>query len=333
MPLNKIRRSVLILLFVFPASLLGTSIGIAGVINVAAAALPAFPIKLTDDRGHSVRLDHFAKRIVSLSPHITELIFAAGAGSKLVGVSRYSDYPDAARMVQDVGDASRLDLERIVALKPDLVVAWHSGNARPDIEKLEKLGITVFATEANKLGDVPRLLRTAGKLAGTSMQAESAANDYEEELQGIKRSYSDRRKISVFQVIWHQPLMTVNGNHLISDIIGICGGVNVFGSAPSLTPVISPENLVEADPQAIISSASDEVGGTGARNYLSHRFPQLGAVRNSHLFFVQPDLLHRQTVRMLGAAKTVCAQLDNVRSSQRKDVSGTAPGAATRGSS
>ncbi|SFO08881.1 cobalamin-binding protein [Nitrosospira briensis] len=332
MPLNKIRRSVLILLFVFPASLLGTSIGIAGVINVAAAALPAFPIKLTDDRGHSVRLDHFAKRIVSLSPHITELIFAAGAGSKLVGVSRYSDYPDAARTVQDVGDASNLDLERIVALKPDLVVAWHSGNARKDIEKLEKLGITVFATEANKLGDVPRLLRTAGKLAGTSMQAESAASDYEEELQGIKHTYSDRRKISVFQVIWHQPLMTVNGNHLISDIIGICGGVNVFRSAPSLTPVISPENLVEADPQAIISSASDEFAETGARN-LSRRFPQVSAVRNSHLFFVHPDLLHRQTVRMLRAAKTVCAQLDSVRSRQQKDVSGTGADAATRSSS
>src|SRR5688500_18590249 len=143
MPLNKIRRSVLMLLFVFPASLLATSIGAAGVINEAGAASSlTFPIKLTDDRGHNIRLDHFAKRIVSLSPHITELIFAAGAGSKLIGVSRYSDYPDAARTVQDVGDASNLDLERIVALKPDLVVAWHSGNARADIEKLEKLGIT-----------------------------------------------------------------------------------------------------------------------------------------------------------------------------------------------
>jgi iron complex transport system substrate-binding protein len=116
--------------------------------------------------------------------------------------------------------------------------------------------------------------------------------------------------------------MTVNSNHLISDIIGICGGVNVFGSAPSLTPVISPENLVEADPQAIISSASHEFAETGAKD-LSRRFPQVSAVRNSHLFFVHPDLLHRQTVRMLRAAKTVCAQLDSVRSSQRKDVSGT----------
>jgi iron complex transport system substrate-binding protein len=333
MPLNRIRRSVLILLFVFPASLLVASIGVAGVINVACAASPlTSPIELTDDRGRSIRLDHFAKRIVSLSPHITELIFAAGAGSKLVGVSRYSDYPDAARTVQDVGDASNLDLERIIALKPDLVVAWHSGNARADIEKLEKLGITVFATEANKLEDVPRLLRAAGKLAGTSTQAESAASDYEKELQGIKRGYSDRRKISVFQIIWHQPLMTVNGNHLISDIIGICGGVNVFGSAPSLTPVISPENLVEADPQAIISSASHEFGETGAMS-LSRRFPQLSAVRNSHLFLVHPDLLHRQTVRMLRAAKTVCAQLESVRSSQRKDVSGAVPDTATRSSS
>lgn len=311
MSLNKIRRSVLILLFVFPASL-WTSIGIAD-----AASPPAFPIKLTDDRGRSIRLDHFATRIISLSPHITELIFTAGAGSKLVGVSRYSDYPDAARTVQDVGDSSSLDLERIIALKPDLVIAWQSGNAPSDVEKLEKLGITVFVTEATRLEDVPRLLRAAGKLAGTSIHAEPAANDYEEELRRIERSYSDRRKISVFQIIWHQPLMTVNGNHIISNIIEICGGINVFASAPSLTPVISPENLVEADPQAIISSASPEFAEAGAEDLL-RRFPQMGAMRNDHLFFVHPDLLHRQTVRMLQAAKSVCAQLDGVRSSWGK---------------
>ncbi|SOD40224.1 cobalamin-binding protein [Nitrosovibrio sp. Nv4] len=319
MLLDKIRRSILILLFVFSASL-WASMRVAGAVDIAdEASLLTFPINLTDDRGRNTHLDHFAKRIISLSPHITELVFAAGAGDKLVGVSRYSDYPAAATAITDVGDSSSLDLERIIALQPDLVIAWRSGNASTDIEKLEKLGITVFVTEASRLEDVPRLLRATGKLAGTLTRAGLAAKTYEEELQRIKLNYGGRHKISVFPLIWHQPLMTVNGNHVISDIIDICGGVNIFASAPSLTPVISAENLLEADPQAVISSVSLEFAETGTKRML-RGFPDLSAVRNNHLFFVHPDLLHRQTVRMLQAAKTVCAKLESVRSGQGRNV-------------
>jgi iron complex transport system substrate-binding protein len=315
------RHNVLILLLVF-AVWMSPSIGIAGVVQAAAKTLSLssssiFPINVVDDRGHDIRLDHFANHIVSLSPNITELVFSAGAGDKLVGASRYSDFPDAARFVPDIGDSSSLDLERIIALKPDLVIAWRSGNGRSDIEKLEKLGLTVFAAEATRLEDIPRLLRTLGKLAGTVAQAETAASAYEEELQQIKRNYGDRRKISVFQLIWHQPLMTVNGKHVISDIINICGGVNIFESASSLTPVISAENLLEADPHAIISSVPLGPAETGVEA-LFRRFPHIQAVRSDHLFFVDPDLLHRQTVRILQAAKTVCTQLESVRSCREK---------------
>jgi iron complex transport system substrate-binding protein len=320
---KRIRRHVLILLLVFPGWM-QASIGIAGVVQTAEktsspSASSTFPISLVDDRGHAIRLDRFANHIVSLSPNITELVFSAGAGDKLVGASRYSDFPDAAKSVPDVGDSSSLDLERIIALKPDLVIAWRSGNGRSDIEKLEKLGLTVFAAEATRLEDIPRLLRTIGKLTGTAAQAEPAASAYEEELQQIKRNYGDRRKISVFQLIWHQPLMTVNGKHVISDIINICGGVNIFESASSITPVISAENLLEADPHAIISSVPLGPAETGVEA-LFRRFPHIQAVRSDHLFFVHPDLLHRQTVRILQAAKTVCAQLESVRSSQEKNM-------------
>jgi iron complex transport system substrate-binding protein len=323
MSLSQIQRNVLILLFVFPGWT-PASIGIAGVVQTAEktpllSSPSTFPISVVDDRGHDIRLDHFANRIISLSPNITELVFSAGAGSKLVGVSRYSDFPDAAKSVPDVGDSSSLDLEIIIALKPDLVIAWRGGNAQSDIEKLEKLGLTVFAVEATRLEDIPRLLRTTGKLTGTITQAEPAARAYEQEWQQIKRNYGDRRKISVFQLIWHQPLMTVNGKHVISDIINICGGVNIFESAPFITPVISAENLLEADPHAIISSVSFELAETGV-NALFRRFPHIRAVRSNHLFFVHPDLLHRQTVRNLQAAKTVCAQLESVRTNQEKKM-------------
>lgn len=306
------RRGVLALLFVFPVFAL-VSIDIAGAVGIA-EKVP--PFSMTDDRGRSVRLDHFAKRIVSLSPHITELIFAAGAADRLVGVSRYSDYPEAAKLVPEVGDSASLDLERIVALKPDLVIAWLSGTTASDIKKFENLGLTVFAVEAARLEDVARLLRIIGELAGTSARAEPAASAYEAKLQQIKRTYGTRQPIRVFPLIWHQPLMTVNGNHIISDIIKICGGVNVFASASSLTPMISVENLLEADPQAIISSVSLDFTGTG----MKQRLPEVSAVKNDYLFFVHPDLLHRQTPRALQAAKTVCTQLEAVRAGEGKKV-------------
>ncbi|MEK6707204.1 MAG: cobalamin-binding protein [Pseudomonadota bacterium] len=278
-------------------------------VGIAGAAADT-PLSLTDDRGRSMHLEHFARRIISLSPNITELVYAAGAGDRLVGVSSQSDYPAAAKSVPEIGGIAGLDLERIVMLKPDLVIAWRSGNAVADIDKLEKLGLPVFVTEATRLEDIPRLLRLTGQLAATSTQAESAARAYETELQQIKRSYAGRQRVSVFLLIWHQPLMTVNGNHIISDIINLCGGVNIFASASSLAPVISAESLLQADPQVIISSVLPEPEA----GELWQQFPHIRAVRNKHLFFVHPDLLHRQTPRMLQAVKVVCEQLDRVRS-------------------
>ena len=300
---SAIRRGVLALLLAFPL-LSCASIGIAAAADT--------PLSLADDRGRSIRLEHFARRIISLSPNITELVYAAGAGDRLVGVSSRSDYPAAAKSVAEIGGAAGLDLERIVMLQPDLVIAWRSGNAA-DIDKLEKLGLPVFVTEAARLEDIPRLLRLTGQLAATSTQAESAARAYETELQQIKRNYAGRQRISVFLLIWHQPLMTVNGSHIISDIINLCGGVNIFASASILAPVISAESLLQADPQAIISGVLPE---SGVGELLPQQFPQIRAVRNKHLFFVHPDLLHRQTPRMLQAVKMVCEQLDRVRSEQ-----------------
>ncbi len=283
------------------------------VLHASFNAVADAPFTLTDDRGRSVRLNHFARRIISLSPNITELVFAAGAGDKLVGVSSYSDYPDVAKSIPGIGDSSSLDLERIVALKPDLVIAWNSGNKVADIDKLERLGLTVFITEATKLEDIPRLLRKIGKLAGTLAIAELAASAFEAELRKIKQRYRSRQQVEVLYLIWHRPLMTVSDNHIISDIINICGGINVFAAAPSLTLVISAESILGADPQIIISSMPLVSPETGRRE-LWQRFPHIRAVRNNHLFFVHPDLIHRQTPRMLQAAKTVCEQLESARS-------------------
>lgn len=271
------------------------------------------PLILTDDRGRSIHLNRSARRIISLAPNITELVFAAGAGDKLVGVSSFSDYPDAAKLIPNIGDASSLDLERIVALNPDLVIAWGGGNKAADIDKLERLGLTVFVTKADRLEDISRLLRKTGKLAGTLEIAEISANTYDIELYKIKQNYKNRKKVSVLYLIWHQPFMTVSGNHIISDIISICGGINVFSAAPSLTLVVSEENILEIDPQVIISSMLFKSPEAGEQE-LWRKFSYIKAMKNDHLFFVHPDLILRQTPRMLKATRKVCKQIESARS-------------------
>jgi iron complex transport system substrate-binding protein len=300
-------------LFIIPALLWAWTIGVAGTRTGVEETPPA---RSTDYGGHDIRLSHFSRRIISLSPSITELVYAAGAGDKLVGADLYSNYPDAVKSVPRIGDASNLDLETIVALKPDLVIAWRSGSGTADIRKLERLGLKVAATEASRLEDIPRLLRMIGEWAGTSTQAESAARAYENELGYIRGRYAGRKRISVVQLIWHQPLMTVNGNHIISDIINICGGTNLFASAQTLTPVIGMENLLEAHPQAIVSSISPNFD---EREIRSDGLIGERAMEGSQVIFVHPDLMHRQTPRILRAARTFCEELEKVRSVTGRD--------------
>lgn len=264
-----------------------------------------------DDRGKRIREGFVAKRIISLTPHLTEIVFAAGAGSKLVGVSSYSDYPEAARSLPGIGDAGKLDLEKIVMLKPDLVMAWQSSN-QADIRKLEKLGIRVFVTRADRLEDISRLLRITGSLTDTRAQADRAADTLDAALLHARQHYAGRTTVRVFQLIWHQPLMTVNDNHIISDIIRTCGGINIFAAATLTTPTISAEDLLAANPQVIIDSST---AGTGLPVW-KQRLPFLDAVSHNRILPVHPDLVHRPTPRILQAVEALCTYLEKVRSGQ-----------------
>lgn len=278
---------------------------IAASCSALASLAAASPIGVIDDRGKTLTLDAPAQRIVALAPYITELAYAAGAGSKLVGVCAYSDYPQQAKNIIRVGDATHVDIERIAMLKPDLILAWKTGNHAGDIGKLEEFGFKVFVMEPARLRDIQRLLRSIGKLAETSAAAEAAAGDFERKLETLRERYSRKRPVTVFYEIWNEPLMTVNGAHMISDVLRLCGGVNAFARARMLTPVISPEGLVAADPEVIIS------GYSKLENW--RRFKMLSAVRNHRVFFVQPELLERQSPRILEGAGEVCERLDKVR--------------------
>jgi iron complex transport system substrate-binding protein len=274
----------------------------------AAAAAAA----VVDDSGARVALPEPARRIVSLAPHATELLFAAGAGARVVGVVSHSDYPTAARALPQVGGYERLDLEAILGLAPDLVVAWESGNPGAEVERLRALGIPVYVTELRRLEDIPATLERIGILAGTPGEADAAAAAFRDGVEALRRRYAGRSPVRVFYQIWDSPLMTVGGDHLISSVIELCGGRNVFADQAALAPAVDVESVLVRDPEAIVASGMAAERPEWLDGW--RRWPGLGAVRSDALFLIHPDLIQRPTPRILEGAEQLCADLDRVRS-------------------
>ena len=283
-----------------------------------AACGPLLPVlaepalRVVDDAGHTVELATPARRIVSLAPYLTELLFAAGAGAAVVGTSEFSDYPAAARDIPRIGGGGGLDIEAIIALQPDLVVAWQSGNPGGQLERLRSLGMTLFLSEPRQLPDVPGTLARLGRLAGSEPVAQVAVRIYETRYRELQQRYSARPTVAVFFQIWRQPLMTVSGEHLISDVIRLCGGRNVFSDLPVLAPQIDVEAVLESDPEVIIIAT----GGSSETAALQDwkRWPMLSAVAQGQLYEVQRELLVRHSPRILDGAEQLCRILEEVRS-------------------
>ena len=277
----------------------------------ALACLPARgEIVVTDVDGTSIRLAAPARRIVSLTPHITELLFAAGAGDRMVGTAQYSDYPPAARSLPRVGGHA-LDLEAIVALKPDLVLGWKSGNAAASVARLRALGLTVHLSEPGRIEDIAGELERIGLLAGTGAAADAAAKAFRERYAKLAARYSRRPPVTVFYQIWKQPLMTVNGKQIISDAIRLCGGRNVFEQLPVLAPTVTVEAVIAVNPEVIVASGMGESRPEWLDDW--RRWTTLKAVVRDNLYFVPPDLLQRHTPRILDGAEKLCTHLEAVR--------------------
>lgn len=293
-------------------------VGLAGLV-VAAGLLSITPAsaQLRDDRGVAVKVSPSPARIVALSPHLAEIVFAAGAGGRLAAVVRYSDYPQAAARLPQVGDASRLDIERILAIGPDLVLGWQSGNPAHDLTRIERMGFPLFVTEPRRAADIPRLVRTVGALAGTQAVAEEAASGFERELERLRLRYGARAPVRVFYEIWHRPLLTVNGQHLISDVITLCGGRNVFADAPLLTPSVSIESVLAARPEVILGGSSAMQPGDLESEW---RAAPVAALRDVPVRYVSPDLIQRQTPRMIEGARAVCRHLEDIRRTKQGGI-------------
>ncbi|NIR60472.1 MAG: cobalamin-binding protein, partial [Gammaproteobacteria bacterium] len=232
-------------------------------------------------------------------------------GERIVGTVHHSDYPPVARFIPRVGGYDNLDLERIVALEPDLVIAWKSGNTPGEVARLERLGLPVYYSEPRTLDDIARALERLGELAGTAERARAAAQEFRAHRRVLERRYAGRPPVSVFYQIWHSPLMTVNGEHVISDVIRLCGGRNVFADLSSLSPTVSIEAVLAADPEAVVASGMGEERPEWLDEWRG--WPGLAAVEHGNLFFIPPDLLQRHGPRILQGAERLCRRLERAR--------------------
>lgn len=280
-------------------------------------ALPAAAtVSAVDDTGQTVTLAQPARRVISLAPHVTEMLFAAGGGDRIAGTVSYSDYPPQAREIARVGDNKALDLERIAALKPDLIVVWRHGNAQKQTDRLRALGIPVFYSEPRRLAAIPDTIEKLGTLLGTEATARRAADGFRQQVETLRKTYAARPPVTVFYQVWQQPLMTLNGQHLVSDMLTLCGGRNLFAAEAPLVPTVSVEAVIAGNPEAMVTAG---MGATRSDQPLPdfemwRRWKQVTAVARNNLFVIDGDLINRAGPRAVQGAAQICKDLDTARS-------------------
>lgn len=269
-------------------------------------------IEVTDDAGTRITLPHSARRIITLAPNLAELVYAAGAGRQLVAVGRYSDYPEAVKKLPLVGDAFALNLERIAALKPDLVLVWLSGTPERQRSALKALaqrrGFAVYESEIRSVADIGSSLTRIGQLAGTAPTAKAQAVTLDAQWQALTEQYAKAAPVRVFYQVWDAPLMTFNGQHIVSQAVRTCGGVQGFDASPALTPTVSREAVLAFNPQVIVS-------GNETPKALAawQKLPGIEAVKQAQLHTVNAALLTRMGPRFPQAAGDLCKTIDLAR--------------------
>jgi len=274
-------------------------------VNVFAA------ITVVDDAGRTVTLARPAQRVISMAPHVTELLFAAGGGARMVGAVDYSDYPEAAKKLPQVGSFNKIDVERVLALKPDLLVVWQSGNPTRQVEQLARLGIPVYYSEPSRLEQVGDSLLRLGRLLGTEPVARRAAHDYGARIAALRTRYAGRPQVGVFYQVWDRPLYTLNDDHVASDILRLCGGRNLFGTLKTIAPEVGIEAVIEADPEVILVGKRDDPKDRGWKIWQPYK--GMTAVRRGNLFEIDGDLTSRAGPRTADGAARICALLEEAR--------------------
>lgn len=266
-------------------------------------------VTLPQSDGSKLTLPGTVTEVITLSPHLAELVFAAGAESQLVATVEYSNYPEAAASIPRIGDAFRIDIERIMSLKPGLVIAWGSGNPRPAIEQLESLGVPVWSVEIRSPEQIADVLVEIGNATGHITTAQAAADRFSDRLRALSERYSARIPVDYFYQIADRPLFTINNEHLIAQGLMLCGGHNIFADQPGLAFQVSHESVIVANPDALFAPDTETT-----TNPLEtwHDWPGMRAVQQDALFLLPADKISRATPRWLDAVEIACRLMDNL---------------------
>ncbi|NPA72998.1 MAG: cobalamin-binding protein [Gammaproteobacteria bacterium] len=251
------------------------------------------------------------QRIISLAPHITEMLYSAGAGDKIVGVVSYSDYPKAALKLPIIGGYNAINLEAIIQLNPDLILGWTSGNRLKDIERLKALGFHVQTSDVSQLEDIPNEIAYLGSLTHTQKQADKVANQLRHEISALRKQYQNTTPVSGFYEIWHQPLITMNGKQFISQALNVCGATNIFADLASLTAEVGLESLFKRNPQMLLLGGKPEF----QKDWMAYwqQYTSLKAVKHKQIYALNSSHLQRPSARMIYALKGLCQTVDKAR--------------------
>jgi len=268
-------------------------------------------IKVQDDAGNEINIERAAKRVVALSPHIVELLYAVGGENNIIAAVDYSNYPDAAKKLPRVGSGFKLDIEAIVGLKPDLIIAWKSGNNQMQLETIKKLGFKLYLSEPKNLQGIAKNLRDIGELIGHKKTGEDKSRFFINELNKLTNNKHHLNRPRVFYQVWEQPLFTVNGQHMISQIIELCGGENVFKELSVLSPQVDIESVISRNPDVIVVGVSN-----ASKDWLKNwnKWASINAVKNNQLYGIDADLIVRHTPRILQGVHLMCEHIEKVRS-------------------
>lgn len=275
----------------------------------------ATSFQVADDDGNIVTFSKPAKRIISLSPHATELLFAAGASDQIVATISYSDFPEQAKKIPRIGSHEKIDLESVININPDLIIVWKSGGSSQQIDDIKKLGYKIYSSEPKSFESVAANIVNMGKILGTNIIANKKADSFLNNLNALRNKFHNLELVDVFYQVWNQPLMTINNGHLITDIIELCGGRNVFANLPARAPKVDIESVIEKNPQAILIGMSEN-----RNDWIEpwFKWQSIYAVKHKHVYGINADYIVRQGPRVLKGIKQVCGILENIRNSDEK---------------
>lgn len=269
-------------------------------------------VSVKDDLGRDVRLAQAAQRVVSLAPHNTENLFTAGAGEQIVGTVDHSDFPEQALDIPRVGNYKQVNIEAVLGLKPDLIVAWASGNTDESVQRLIDLGIPVFFSEpltfAQIISNIERLARLTGRLEDAAPHLASMRRTYLE----LQTEYAAKNPLKVFYQVWDHPLITLNGDHSVSHAFALCGGVNVFADEPTIAPRINIEGVISKNPQLILLAGHNETQSAGWIDSWS-KWPSIDAVSTGQVKHIDGDVINRPTQRFFEGTRQICELIEVAR--------------------